>query len=138
MAYQKKRTGFVPQWDTLYPGSETSDDAIELGRAVDIFCRAHGKLRPTDFELLLIAKSLGWEMAKTQEFVLIQDDDSHWYICPADKEKEASAILAAITKYWAYDPGNEKNELPTMPDWLRSIGGSPSLVKFQKPRVESA
>lgn len=67
------------------------------------------------------------------EHVLIQDDDGHWYVCPADKADEACRVLAAITAYWGgrdYD-----GDPPGTPEYLRPVGGSPSLVKFTGFRI---
>lgn len=54
--------------------------------------------------------------------VLIQDDDGHWYVCPADKQMAAEGVFAATPRY----------ELVfNWPDWLVKVGGAPSLVRFR-------
>lgn len=69
-----------------------------------------------------------------KEFVLIQDDDSHWYVAPADKEKQALTFFAKTTAYWAN--GHQLGKPPVVPKWLENVGGSPSLVRFQKYRID--
>lgn len=69
----------------------------------------------------------------TEEFVLIQDDDGHWFVCPAEREQEAYRMLEAISRYWGehqYD-----KVAPPEPDFLKEVGGSPSLVKFTGYRI---
>jgi hypothetical protein len=71
------------------------------------------------------------EVVEDKSFVLIQDDDCHWYVCPADNEAEAHSYFEAVSRYWedgplATDAGTE----PTHPEWLVRVGGSPSLVRF--------
>ena len=56
-----------------------------------------------------------------QKYILIQDDDSHWYVIPADKEQEWH-------EWCDIDPDDERSWTP--PDFAESVGGSTSLVKF--------
>lgn len=68
------------------------------------------------------------------EYVLICDDDGHWYVCPADRLAEASAYFAAAAAYW--QPGSEHaGDPPAEPDWLEAVGGSPSRVRFTGYRI---
>lgn len=67
----------------------------------------------------------------TEEHVLIQDDDGHWYVIPIAKEAEAERYFAAVYTYWRDGKGN----LPTEPAWLKTVGGAPSLVKFTGFRI---
>lgn len=69
-----------------------------------------------------------------KEFILIQDDDSHWYVIPADKLQEAMDYFSETAEFW--EPGNSKGMPPSAPKWLEQVGGSPSLVKFRKYRIE--
>lgn len=55
-------------------------------------------------------------------FILTSDDDGHWYVIPKAKEREFSA--------WVDRCGDEEP-----PDWCESVGGSPSLVEFEKWRI---
>lgn len=79
-----------------------------------------------------------WDMSQdTTEYVLIQDDDCHWYVCPADKERKAEAFFEASHAYW--EPGSNRlhqGKVPVQPDWLLEIGGSPTLVKFTGYRID--
>ncbi len=68
------------------------------------------------------------------EHVLVQDEDSHWYVCPADKESEANDYFEAVGNYWR-DAKDDAAE-PREPDWLYQIGGSPTRVKFTGYRIE--
>lgn len=60
-------------------------------------------------------------------FRLAQDNDSHWYVIPVDKEKEWSA--------WCdIDPDDERAW--DAPEFARQVGGSYSLVSFSDPVIE--
>jgi hypothetical protein len=61
-------------------------------------------------------------------YVLIQDDDCHWYVCPAGKQEEAAAYFEAVEQH--ADGPDESLALPEEPVWLERVGGAPSLVKF--------
>lgn len=68
------------------------------------------------------------ESIDPRQFVLIQDEDCHWYVCPADKEEEASEYFEEVSQYW--DTPRKSGDPPVMPDYLDRVGGAPSLVKF--------
>lgn len=64
-----------------------------------------------------------------ESFVLIQDEDCHWYVIPADKQEAASKYFEAVGRYW--QPDKPKGaRLPKEPEWLVAVGGAPSLVEF--------
>lgn len=54
---------------------------------------------------------------KAKEYVLVQDDDCHWYVIPDGRENEFDAAILG--------------EDPQVPDWAEEVGGSPTRVKFQ-------
>lgn len=65
-------------------------------------------------------------MANNQgPFILVTDDDSHWYVIPHAK-------LAR----WGVWLSSEAAELGDVPDYARSVGGSPSLVKFEGYEID--
>lgn len=66
-------------------------------------------------------------------YCLIQDDDSHWYVCPADRVEEAQAAFAAVAAYWG--AREYVGEAPDVPDWCQPVGGAPSLVTFTDPVI---
>ena len=72
-----------------------------------------------------------------KEYCIISDDSGHDYICPADKEQEASAILEAIEQFWSFDNviSDEADE-PSLPDYLVEIGCAISRVKFTNYRID--
>lgn len=59
------------------------------------------------------------------EYILIQDDDCHWYVIPADKEKDFCK--------WAV---SDEAQDGIVPKYAKQVGGSPSLVKFHNYRIE--
>ena len=61
------------------------------------------------------------------EYILTQDNDGHWYVIPAEKEKDFS-------KWVSIDGDDERSW--TLPDFADSVGGSPTLVKFKEYRIE--
>lgn len=61
------------------------------------------------------------------EYILIQDDDCHWYVIPEDKQEDFN--------YWLELPEDDKN-CWVKPDYAERVGGSPSLVKFKEYRIE--
>lgn len=64
-------------------------------------------------------------MAQVHErYVLWQDNDAHWYVCPAEKVLEADAWL-----------NTEDAQSGVVPDYLQQIGGSPRLVSFCDPII---
>lgn len=70
-----------------------------------------------------------------QEYCLVQDDDTHWYICRADKLDEVSEYFEAVTSYWDNQEYEDNEEEPMMPGDLFMIGGCPSLVCFKQFRI---
>ena len=68
------------------------------------------------------------------EHVLIRDDDGHWYVCPADRERDAAAAFQAVEDFWRGDDCDA--DPPPLPDYLREVGGSPTRVKFRDFRIE--
>jgi intein-encoded DNA endonuclease-like protein len=56
------------------------------------------------------------------EYVLIRDDDAHWYVIPDGKQK-------AFYK-WVDDLEMD------VPEWIFEVGGSPQLIKFKEWRRE--
>jgi hypothetical protein len=54
-------------------------------------------------------------------FYLDQDDDSHWYVIPADR--------ATDWEDWC-DSGAE-----TVPEWAQRVGGAHTLVTFTDPVI---
>lgn len=73
-------------------------------------------------------------MAKNVEYILTTDEDSHWYVIPADKEHEWNRYCEKAAKYWWNMPEDE--EPPEEPMWAVSVGGAPSLVRFSHYRIE--
>ena len=66
--------------------------------------------------------------------VLVQDDDGHWYVCPADKRGEAEEYFDLMADYWS--PENDgSGSPPKVPLWLERVGGAPSLVRFKAYEV---
>lgn len=57
-------------------------------------------------------------------YTLVQDDGSHWYIIPADKEEEFHAWLES-----------EDAEDGIAPDWANHFGGGPGSVTFERPEI---
>lgn len=55
---------------------------------------------------------------RSVEHVLIEDDDGHWYVCPADKIGEAQAYFQADSLYWTKGGAFQ---LPDKPTWLLAI-----------------
>lgn len=75
------------------------------------------------------------------EYVIISDDSGHSYVCPADRQEEASGLLDEIEDFWDKMPLEDRDrdpvEEPEIPDWLKPIGGAISRVKFQAFRIEA-
>ena len=57
------------------------------------------------------------------EYILVEDDDGHCYVIPAENED-------AFDK-WVATNGDEMQ-----PIWVEEVGGSPRLVKFTGYRIE--
>ena len=53
---------------------------------------------------------------------IVMDDDGHWYVIPADREREFTEWL-------------ESGLVDEAPDFVIGIGGSPSEVTFTSPRI---
>lgn len=49
-------------------------------------------------------------------FILVQDEDSHWYVIPQEKQEEFERLVNTEDVDW--------------PGWVEQVGGSPRLVKF--------
>ena len=62
----------------------------------------------------------------TQRYFLAQDNDSHWYVVPVERQAEWDA-------WCAIDPDDEAAW--TTPVFAQQIGGSPSLVTFTDARI---
>jgi hypothetical protein len=55
-------------------------------------------------------------------FFLDTDNDSHWFVIPADKRD-------AWTEFLEIEPDDERSWVP--PDWAIEVGGSPTTVTFE-------
>jgi len=68
---------------------------------------------------------------KKIKYILIQDNDSHWYVIPSSKE----------TEWWEYlrrvDEATENCNVdyPNEPKWVEPVGGAPSLVEFTEYKI---
>ena len=60
------------------------------------------------------------------KFVLVQDNDSSWYVIPAQH-------VVAWDTFCQIDPDDEK--WWDVPKWAQRVGGSPSLVTFENPVI---
>jgi hypothetical protein len=70
-----------------------------------------------------------------RKFILISDDDGHWYVCPADKRLEAVAHFEAVDRYWSPD-NDPEGDPPEYLDWLEPVGGAPWRVTFTGDTIE--
>ena len=61
-----------------------------------------------------------------ESYFLSQDNDSHWYVIPSEKEEDWNDFL---------DIDEDDEASWDIPDWADAIGGSPSLVRFPNYRV---
>jgi len=68
-----------------------------------------------------------------ETFVMVQDNDCHWYVVPASKQQEAARYFDAVDRYWA--DVDAPGDPPPEPPWLDRVGGSPSLVKSHEYRI---
>ena len=59
--------------------------------------------------------------------ILVQDNDSHWYVISAWREPE-------WTKWLNLDSDDEKSW--DAPDFAKEVNGSPSRVKFERYEIE--
>lgn len=57
-----------------------------------------------------------------KRYCLIQDNDSHWYVIPADKLQTWEIIV--------FD-----NEEVDIPAWAHRVGGSYTAVEFERPTI---
>lgn len=64
------------------------------------------------------------------KFVLVSDDDGHWYVCPKGKRGEAERYFEAVADFWSVVREEGDDTEPSRPDWLDAVGGAPSLVEF--------
>lgn len=67
-------------------------------------------------------------------FVLISDDDGHWYICPQDRQSEADKYFEKVAEYM--DDFESCALEPELPEYLTPVNGSPSLVSFTDWQVD--
>ena len=58
-------------------------------------------------------------MATKKQYILVQDNDSHWYVI---LESHKTAFYQWLSSSDAEDG--------IIPKWAEEVGGSPSLVKF--------
>lgn len=76
-------------------------------------------------------------MSKDDGFVLIEDDDGHWFVCPADKQTEAAKYFERLNEFYAnYLDVPEGTREPALPVYLVPVGGAPSLVRFTGYRID--
>lgn len=61
-------------------------------------------------------------------YCLVQDDDCHWYVIPANKRLETYDYFEKLYKYWDEMPEDE--EEPNEPEWLERVNTSISYVTF--------
>jgi len=61
------------------------------------------------------------------EYILVQDNDSHWFVIPADREQD-------FDKWCSLDPDTEASW--EQPPYADDVGGSPTLVKFKEYVIE--
>lgn len=59
-------------------------------------------------------------------FILIQDNDAHWYVVPEEMKSEWFNFIEL-------DPDDEVSL--DVPEWAEAVGGSPSLITFYNYRV---
>lgn len=67
------------------------------------------------------------EFVMPEYFVLTRDNDSHWYVIPADKQSEWDD--------WCSIPSDDERSW-TPPAFAKATGGSPSLVRFSDFYIE--
>lgn len=58
---------------------------------------------------------------KNKTHILVQDNDSHWYVIPRDKQAEFDE--------WTELDGDDEAAWDE-PEWADRVGGSPTLVTF--------
>lgn len=57
-------------------------------------------------------------------FTLIQDNDCHWFIIPAEKKQEFNVWLESVDA-----------ELGISPEWAFHFGSGPEQVTFTNPEI---
>ena len=60
-------------------------------------------------------------------YFLDQDQSSHWYIVPLDRQEE--------WREWC-NLDEDDEAAWDEPDYVQRIGGSPALVTFENPRID--
>ncbi len=61
-----------------------------------------------------------------QRYFLNTDNDTHWYIIPADKREE--------WENWCDLPEDDENSW-NVPEWAEALGGGPNQVEFENPTL---
>jgi len=61
------------------------------------------------------------------EYILVKDNDCHWYVIPNDRRKHWSAWL---------ELDSENERAWDVPEFAEEVGGSQTLVKFKEYRIE--
>ena len=59
-------------------------------------------------------------------WILVQDQSAHWYLIPKSKEKDWNK--------WSNLPEDDERTWD-VPKYAVCIGGSPSMVSFENPRI---
>lgn len=59
-----------------------------------------------------------------KEYILVRDNDCHWYVIPEQMELDFSK--------WVDSEESEDDDVPV---YAEIVGGSPSRVKFTKYRI---
>lgn len=67
---------------------------------------------------------------KSEKWMLVQDDDGHWYVIPRDREADWDAWMAAPEPDLDLPEDQIDYTAWNAPDWAEAVGGAPSLVTF--------
>jgi hypothetical protein len=59
-------------------------------------------------------------------YVLVQDNDSHWYVIPEGKQAEFNAWL---------EIDSDDERAWDAPEFAHAVGGAPSAVSFKDPHI---
>ena len=71
---------------------------------------------------------------KKTEYILITDNDGHWFVIPADKQDEWWSYLIAVDA--AGNPSDDNPpDYPQEPEWVEQVGGAPLLVRFTEYKI---
>lgn len=70
-------------------------------------------------------------MNNNEEYCLIQDNSSHWYIVPYERKEEAETYFRELDEYWLQNGW----ELPPEPSYLVRINGYMDVI-FTNYRME--